>query len=87
MMGMKTEQMAMHAHIKNMEALLHSKHIAVPLMKNAPPESTPQQDDNEDGTQDMLTQIETLEAEEKVRTLDLSYKPGPLQNKLLASMQ
>jgi len=46
-------------------------------MKNAPPEATPQQDEKHEGMHDMLSQIETLEAEETGRNLDLLHRPGP----------
>ena len=35
MMRQKTKNLALHAHIKNMEALLQSNHIGVPLMKSS----------------------------------------------------
>lgn len=42
MLKMKTENLALKAHVKNMEARLHSNKIAVPLMKrSASPEGTP----------------------------------------------
>ena len=76
----------MQSHIKNMEALLHSKEISVPLMKKEgqQPEQTPQADEPE---LDLLDQINFIEKKEKKSMLEKSMKPGGFGNALFNSMQ
>ena len=86
MMRLKSENLALVAHVKDMEALLQSKQISVPLLKNKAnqsPESTPQTQTpsaSADQSFDMLAQINDLEAKESINKLENSMKPGGLGN-------
>ena len=90
MINLKTKNLALEQHTKSMEALLHSNHIGVPLVgKNEDPEATPQEANAPENPIDMLDQIAELDAVDNdvARILEMSARPAPTQNKLLASTQ
>ena len=81
----KTQNLAMQAHVKNMEALLQANHVAVPLQgKNQAPEATPVVEESKHvpDNYDLLSAIDDLERKEKKSFLENSMKPGGFGNSL-----
>ena len=81
----KTQSLAMQAHVKNMEALLQANHVPVPvqgLEQPQVPEATPQPASFENNAMDMLDQIDNIEKIEKKSMLEKSMGPGGFGNSL-----
>ena len=85
--NVKTQNLALQAKVKNMEALLEEQSIDKPHQDKGShyvPEVTPQPAIEND-TMDMLDQINNLERKEKLTFLEKSMGPGGFGNSLFQS--
>lgn len=89
MMHLKTQNLAMVAHVKNMEAMVHQNGKAPPVMGHgSSPESTPKEADyDEDLSNNMLLQIDLIDQQAEENNLEKSLKPGGKFNNLFESFQ